>query len=95
MGLREGGGNCLKYLKRGWNRTEGRGNKDLKKGGKLGQWVGALKRGGWKPVTNYNDKSCDYNSFHASVLYLYKFPYWYRKWSIDVNWVNPLVLGVH
>ena len=26
--------------KRGWNRNEGRGNKDFKKGGKLGQgWV--------------------------------------------------------
>ena len=41
-----GGGNCLKYLKRGWNRKEGRGNKDFKKRGKLGQGVGALKRGG-------------------------------------------------
>ena len=44
-GLREGGGNCLKYLKRGWNRTKGRENKDLKKRGKLGQGVGALKWG--------------------------------------------------
>ena len=25
----EGGGNCLKYLKRGWYRKEGRGNKDF------------------------------------------------------------------
>ena len=39
-GLCEGGGNCLKYLKRGWNRKDGKGNNDLKKGGKLGQgWV--------------------------------------------------------
>ena len=51
--MREGGGKCLKYLKREWNRTERRGNKDFKKGGgggKLGQGVGALKmggRGGW------------------------------------------------
>ena len=44
-GLREGGGNCLKYLKRGWNRKKGRENKDFQKGGKLGQGVGALKRG--------------------------------------------------
>ena len=43
--MREGGGNCVKYLKRGWNRKEGRGNKDFKKGDKLGQGVGALKRG--------------------------------------------------
>ena len=41
----EGWGNCLKYLKRGG--TEKRGGKaDLKKGGKLGQGVGALKRRG-------------------------------------------------
>ena len=40
--------NCLKYLEKGWNRKEGRGDKDLKKrggGGKLGQVVGSLKRG--------------------------------------------------
>ena len=44
--MREGGGNYLKYHKRGWNKKEGRGNKDFKKGGKLGQGLGALKRGG-------------------------------------------------
>ena len=52
----EGGGNCLKYLKRGWNRTEGRGHKDFKKGG--ASWVkgGCLKKGegGWNPLTNYD-----------------------------------------
>ena len=37
---------CLKYLKRGWNRKEGRGNKDLKKGT---NWV----KGGWNLLTNY------------------------------------------
>ena len=46
MGLREGGGNCQKYLKRRWNRKEGRGNKDFENGVKLGEGVGALKRGG-------------------------------------------------
>ena len=46
----EGVGNCLKYLKRGWNRKEGRGNKDLKKMGNLGQGVGALKRGTGTPL---------------------------------------------
>ena len=67
--MREGGWNCLKYLKRGWNRKEGRGNKDFKKGCKLVQGFGALKRGGgggggggggqggggggWNPLTNY------------------------------------------
>ena len=53
-GLREGGGgDCLKYLKRGWNRKEGRGNKDFKNGGKLGQGVGALKSGELEPLINY------------------------------------------
>ena len=45
--MREGGGNYLKYLKRGWNRTKLRGTKILKRGGgKLGQGMSALKRGG-------------------------------------------------
>ena len=49
-GLREGRGNCVKYLKRGWNRNVGRGNKDFKKEGKLGQGVGAFKKkGGLEP----------------------------------------------
>ena len=48
------GGDCLKYLKRGWNRKEGKGKKDFKKGGKLDQGLGALK-GGWAgtPLMNY------------------------------------------
>ena len=37
-----------------WNRKEWRRNKDFKKWGKLGQGVGALKRGGaGTPLTNY------------------------------------------
>ena len=51
--MRVGEGNCLKYLKRGRNGKEGRGNKCFKKGGKLGQGVGVLKRGGWNPLRNY------------------------------------------
>ena len=35
----------MKYLKRGWNRKEGRDKKDFKKESKVGQGVGALKRG--------------------------------------------------
>ena len=31
--LREGGANCLKYLKRGWNRKEGTRHKDFKREG--------------------------------------------------------------
>ena len=48
--MRESGGNCLKYLKRWWNRKEGRGTKILKRGGKLGQGVGVLKRGPETPL---------------------------------------------
>ena len=42
--LREGWVNFLKYLKRGWNRKEGRGNKIKKGGDNFCQGVGALKR---------------------------------------------------
>ena len=42
-------GGSLKYIKRGWTRKEGRGNKDFKKGGKLFQGVGALNRGRLEP----------------------------------------------
>ena len=48
-GLREGGMNCLKNFKRGWNRKAGMGNKNFKKGGKLGQGVGGLTR--WRAGT--------------------------------------------
>ena len=45
MGLRKGGGNFLKYLKRGWNRKEGSGNKDFqRKGGQAGSRGGCLKK---------------------------------------------------
>ena len=30
--MSEGGGNCVKYLKREWNRNEGKRNKDFKRG---------------------------------------------------------------
>ena len=45
-GLCEGEENCLKYCKRGWNRKEGRENKDFKQEGegKLSQGMGALKK---------------------------------------------------
>ena len=47
----EGGGNCAKYLKRGWDGKEGRGNKNSKGGGgKLGQGLGALKKGAGTPL---------------------------------------------
>ena len=57
-GVARAWGNFLKYLKRGWNRKEGRGNKDFKKGGgQAGSRSGCVKkereRGGWNPLTNY------------------------------------------
>ena len=47
--MREGGESCLKYLKREWNRTEGRGHKDFIKGGQAGSRGGCLKKGGLEP----------------------------------------------
>ena len=38
------------------DRTERRGNKDFKKGGKLSQGAGALIRRGLEPLTNYVDE---------------------------------------
>ena len=43
------GGNCLKYLKRGVEQKERRGNKDFKRGGGAGgggEWVGLGGGGG-------------------------------------------------
>ena len=47
--LREGGGNCLKYLRGGGADKRGRKSNDFKRRRKLGQCVGALIRGvgGW------------------------------------------------
>ena len=55
---------CLKYIKRGWNRKEERGNKDFKKGGTSSRGV-CLKEG-WNPHTNYYPVS-----FHT-VLQVFK-----------------------
>ena len=72
--MREGGGNCLKYLKRGWNGKEGKGNKDFEKGGgKLGQGVGALKRGGgWKHLTNYGSWTQNFFEHFSLIIFLVK-----------------------
>ena len=48
----EGGGNCLKRLKGGRNRKEGKGNKNFKKRGQAGPRGGCLKKGGWNPLMN-------------------------------------------
>ena len=44
--MHKGGRICLKYLKRGWNRKDGRGSKDFKKGDQARSRVGCLKKGG-------------------------------------------------
>ena len=44
--MRDGGGNCLKYLKKGWNSKEGKKHKNFKKGGQAGSSGGCLKMGG-------------------------------------------------
>ena len=44
--LEGGGGDCQKYLKRAWNRKQGRGNKDFKKGRQAGSMGGCLKKRG-------------------------------------------------
>ena len=49
-------GDCVKYLKRAGREKRGGETKILKRGGKLVQGVGALKRkgrGDWNPLTNY------------------------------------------
>ena len=54
--MRVMGGDCVKYLKRGGTEKRGGETKILKRGGKLVQGVGALKRkgrGDWNPLTNY------------------------------------------
>ena len=41
-------------LKGGGTKKRG-GNKDFRKESKLGQGVGSLKKGGWNPLTNYEE----------------------------------------
>ena len=49
-------GGCLKYLKKGWSRKEGRETKIFERGNKLGQEArgGCLKRRDWNPLRNYD-----------------------------------------
>ena len=47
--MREGVGDCVKYLKRGGTEKRGGETKNLKREGKLGQGVGAPKKGGLEP----------------------------------------------
>ena len=58
--MHEGGGNCVKYLKKGWNRKEERGDKKFKTNGEGGGrsyvkgWVPKKGGGGWNLLTNYD-----------------------------------------
>ena len=57
----QGGGNCLKHLKREWNKKDERGNKDFKeeRGGGRGQAGlrgGCLKIEKCNPLTSYDNK---------------------------------------
>ena len=50
--MREGGGNCLKYLKRGKGKRGG--DTKILKREQTGARGGCLKKeGGWKPLTTY------------------------------------------
>ena len=53
MIFHEGGGNCLKYLKRGGTKKRGGETKILRRG-KVSEGVGAIKTGGWNPLMNYD-----------------------------------------
>ena len=56
------------------NRAEGREYKDLKKGGKLGQGVGALEKGvGWNPLTNYDAQILAPKKHFSSFLFSFLF----------------------
>ena len=46
-------GSVWNTLKRGGTEKRGGETKTLKRMGKLGQGLGALKRGGWNPCTNW------------------------------------------
>ena len=48
--LREGGGNCLKYLKGAGTETRGEDTKILKRG-QAGSRGGCLKKVGWNPLS--------------------------------------------
>ena len=57
-GAARGWGELSKIPQRRWNRKKGRGKKDFKKGYKLSQREGALKREVWNPLTNY-ERFCE------------------------------------
>ena len=76
--MHEVGGNCLKYLKRGWNKEEGRGNKDFKKGRQAGSRGGCFeKKGGWNPLMNH-----DNTTYNLLKCWMYIFSWGYSPDSL-------------
>ena len=59
--MHEGGENCLKYLIRGWNRIEGRENKDFKK-----ERVSCVK--GWVPQKKGGGLQSSYELWCKKIL---------------------------
>ena len=95
-GLREGGGNCLMYLKREWKTKEGRETKIFKRGGKLGQRVGALKRMDWNPLLNYgkdNEKNYQADKRFLFIIRLSTCSKMYNK-SIQITCIVFNVLFI-
>ena len=73
-------GETGKYFIRGWNRKAGRGNKDLKRGGgKLGQGVGALKKGGVETPLWAMIKCSHFITSSRAAYYSANSFMWYRK----------------
>ena len=66
-------GKLSKIPQKGWNRKQGRGNKDFKKGGKLVQGVDALKKGGGGLEPSYEQ-----------CTYFFLFPFYYL---FDFNFI--------
>ena len=67
------GGTVENTLKGGGTEIRGGETKILKREGKLGQGVGALKKGeGWNPLTNYGGREME-NWVKMSKTYSYSF----------------------
>ena len=98
-GLLEGGENCLKYLKGGGAETRGGETNILKKWSKLGQGVGAFKRGGgdWNLLM-----SCDLllslmlgyqaTTINESVIYHFLFVT-VAAASVNEHMINHIIFG--
>ena len=64
--------NQIKYIKRGWNRKEGRGHNYFKKRGKLGQGVVVLKGGAGTGGLTRSQFLEGMTLFQGELQFLYK-----------------------